>query len=135
MKKYFSLFFFLFSPETAILEKSEERIEKREENKKKRQSFFKDCRFFLVTRTGIEPVLPPWKGGVLAAWPPGQTMATVVAMVAEVGFEPTTFRVWTERSSQLSYSAMPSLERCRSVDCSTIIARCFAFVNSIFEKS
>ena len=24
-----------------------------------------------VTPTGIEPVLPPWKGGVLAAWPRG----------------------------------------------------------------
>ncbi len=23
-----------------------------------------------MTRTGIEPMLPPWKGGVLAAWPP-----------------------------------------------------------------
>ena len=54
----------------------------------------------MVTRTGIEPVLPPWKGGVLAAWP------TSRIMVAEVGFEPTTIRVWTERSSQLSYSAM-----------------------------
>ena len=56
--------------------------------------------FALVTRTGIEPVLPPWKGGVLAAWP------TSRIVVAEVGFEPTTIRVWTERSSQLSYSAM-----------------------------
>ena len=26
----------------------------------------------LVTRTGFEPVLPPWKGGVLTAWPTGQ---------------------------------------------------------------
>ncbi len=25
-----------------------------------------------MTRTGIEPVLPPWKGGVLTAWPTGQ---------------------------------------------------------------
>ena len=24
---------------------------------------------FLVTPTGIEPVLPPWKGDVLTAWP------------------------------------------------------------------
>ena len=53
--------------------------------------------FLLVTRTRIELVLPPWKGGVLAAWPTG--------LVAEVGLEPTTIRVWTERSSQLSYSA------------------------------
>ena len=29
-------------------------------------------RFFLVTRTRLELVLPPWKGGVLTAWPTGQ---------------------------------------------------------------
>jgi hypothetical protein len=28
---------------------------------------------FLMTPTGFEPVLPPWKGGVLTAWPRGQT--------------------------------------------------------------
>ena len=55
------------------------------------------CR--LVTRTGIEPMLPPWKGGVLTAWPTGHNL------VAVVGFEPTTLRVWTECSSQLSYTA------------------------------
>ena len=26
----------------------------------------------MVTRTGFEPVLPPWKGGVLTTWPTGQ---------------------------------------------------------------
>ena len=26
---------------------------------------------FYMTRTGFEPVLPPWKGGVLTAWPTG----------------------------------------------------------------
>ena len=26
---------------------------------------------YMVTRTGFEPVLPPWKGGVLTAWPTG----------------------------------------------------------------
>ena len=25
----------------------------------------------LVTRTGIEPMIPPWKGDVLTAWPTG----------------------------------------------------------------
>ena len=55
--------------------------------------------FYLVTRTGIEPMLQPWKGRVLTAWPTGR-------MVAEVGLEPTTYRVWTDCSSQLSYSAM-----------------------------
>ena len=52
----------------------------------------------LVTRTGIEPMFSPWEGDVLASWPTG--------LVAEVGFEPTTCRVWTECSSQLSYSAI-----------------------------
>ena len=32
-------------------------------------------------------------------------------MVAEVGFEPTTFRVWTGRSSQLSYTAIYTNDR------------------------
>ena len=27
--------------------------------------------FLLVTRTGIEPMSPPWKGDVLTAWPTG----------------------------------------------------------------
>ena len=29
---------------------------------------------FSVTPTGIEPVLPPWKGGVLTAWPRGHQL-------------------------------------------------------------
>ena len=52
----------------------------------------------MVTRSRIELLLPPWKGGVLTAWPTG--------LVAEVGLEPTTYRVWTDCSSQLSYSAI-----------------------------
>ena len=28
--------------------------------------------FFLVTRTGIEPMIPPWKGSVLTSWPTGR---------------------------------------------------------------
>ena len=28
----------------------------------------------MVTRTGFEPVLPPWKGGVLTAWPTGHSL-------------------------------------------------------------
>ena len=27
--------------------------------------------YFEMTRTGFEPVLPPWKGGVLTTWPTG----------------------------------------------------------------
>ena len=26
----------------------------------------------MMTRTGFEPVIPPWKGGVLTTWPTGQ---------------------------------------------------------------
>ena len=51
----------------------------------------------LVTRSRIELLLPPWKGGVLAAWPTG--------LVAGIGLEPMTYRVWTGCSSQLSYPA------------------------------
>ena len=60
---------------------------------------------FLVTRTGIEPMFPPWKGGVLTAWPTG------LIMVAAVGLEPTTCRVWTGCSSQLSYAAISYVRR------------------------
>ena len=66
---------------------------------KKRSTLLSVLRFFVVTRRRIELLLPPWKGGVLAAWPTG-------LLVAEVGFEPTTDRVWTGYSSQLSYSAI-----------------------------
>ncbi len=54
--------------------------------------------FFVVTRTGLEPMLPPWKGGVLTTWPTG--------LVAAIWFEQMTYRVWTECSSQLSYTAI-----------------------------
>ena len=37
---------------------------------------------FSMTRTGFEPVLPPWKGGVLPTWPTGQLLAE------KKGFEP-----------------------------------------------
>ena len=40
---------------------------------------------YLVTRTRIELVLPPWKGGVLTTWPRSQT--------PRVGLEPTTARL------------------------------------------
>ena len=44
-----------------------------------------------MTRTGLEPVLPPWKGGVLTAWPTGQT--------PQVGLEPTTDRLTADSST------------------------------------
>ena len=38
----------------------------------------------MVTPRGIEPLLPPWKGGVLTAWPRGHNMELAI------GIEPTT---------------------------------------------
>ena len=38
-----------------------------------------------MTPTGFEPMLPPWKGGVLTTWPRSQT--------PRVGLEPTTARL------------------------------------------
>ena len=40
-------------------------------------------KFKMVTPRGIEPLLPPWKGGVLTAWPRG-------LVELHVGVEPTT---------------------------------------------
>ena len=43
----------------------------------------------MVTRTGFEPVLPPWKGGVLTTWPTGHDKIYQKWRVAEkAGFEP-----------------------------------------------
>ena len=47
-----------------------------------------------VTPTGIEPVLPPWKGDVLTAWPWSQLFKT-----PQVGLEPTTLRLTAECST------------------------------------
>ena len=38
----------------------------------------------LVTRTGLEPMLPPWKGGVLTAWPTGR-VCEIVEVVTRTG--------------------------------------------------
>ena len=76
------------------------------------------CLLFLVTPTGLEPMLPPWKGGVLTAWPTGRYVALfcaddiknellrIICMVAAMRFELMTYRVWTDRSNQLSYAAI-----------------------------
>ena len=37
-----------------------------------------------MTRTGFEPVLPPWKGGVLTTWPTGH----IKCLAESKGFEP-----------------------------------------------
>ena len=72
----------------------------------------------LVTPTGFEPMIPPWKGGVLTAWPRGRILLYIIYrfktwaleqcyhLVAAVRFEPTTCRVWTGRYNQLSYAAI-----------------------------
>ena len=46
-----------------------------------------------MTPTGIEPVLPPWKGDVLTAWPWSQIQTP------QVGLEPTTLRLTAECST------------------------------------
>ena len=50
---------------------------------------------FLVTPTGIEPVLPPWKGDVLTAWP----RSLIFKKTPRVGLEPTTLRLTAECST------------------------------------
>ena len=58
-------------------------------------------------------------------------------MVAAIGFEPTTLRVWTECSSQLSYAAIyMKLNQRISAFLSQrliILPQCFLFVNTFFE--
>jgi len=51
-----SFFSLIFSPETTILEKREERIEKSEENKRNDNLLKENCRFFLVEARGVEPL-------------------------------------------------------------------------------
>ena len=41
-----------------------------------------------MTRTGFEPVLPPWKGGVLTAWPTGPKTKKMKKLAEKEGFEP-----------------------------------------------
>ena len=62
-----------------------------------------------VTPTGIEPVLPPWKGDVLTAWPRSRILIFSKLKSASnwltdfrtprVGFEPTTLRLTAECST------------------------------------
>ena len=53
-----------------------------------------------MIRTGFEPVLPPWKGGVLTTWPTDQIDNIEMGLN---GLEPSTSRLSGVRSNQLSY--------------------------------
>ena len=47
-----------------------------------------------VTPRGFEPLLPPWKGGVLTTWPWSQSLLfRLHALTPPVGLEPTTLRL------------------------------------------
>ena len=99
----------------------------------KEKSYTVWCRIFaLVTPTRIELVSPPWKGDVLTSWPRG-------LMVAVVGFEPTTCRVWTGRSGQLSYTATESHQTYQAwsiwQERLTILSYLGTFVNYFFKKN
>ena len=88
----------------------------------------------LVTRTRLELVLPPWKGGVLTTWPTGHICQKASCdafwcLVAATGFEPVTLRVWTECSGQLSYAAISAPQRAQ-----VTIANRSVFVKQSFEK-
>ena len=81
----------------------------------------------MVTRTGIEPMLQPWKGRVLTAWPTGHYM------VAEMGFEPMTCRVWTGCSSLWAIPPFTPLSWALAYYIITIYACQYLFENfSIF---
>ena len=83
-----------------------------------------------MTPTGFEPMLPPWKGGVLTAWPWGHTYSyfslkmgvntlTPTYQAPRVGLEPTTTRLTAECSTielsgispQWIISLIPSFEK------------------------
>jgi hypothetical protein len=62
----------------------------------------------LVTRAGIEPALPPWKGGVLTAWPTGHIsqkirisnwLILIFCVAPPAGLEPATSWLTVMRSA------------------------------------
>ncbi len=93
-------------------------VPKHGEQSKKQNSF--RCSVFLVTRAGIEPTIPPWKGDVLTSWPTGLMYINAIQrcfyLVATGGFEPPTCRVWTGRyrPTKLRRHSNGSRRRCRT---------------------
>ena len=74
---------------------------------------------FSVTPTGIEPVLPPWKGDVLTAWPWG------LKKTPRVGLEPTTTRLTAECST---------IELSRKISCfASYLRECCAFSEKSYK--
>ena len=85
----------------------------------------------LVTPTGIEPVLPPWKGDVLTAWPWSRVLSPLgVSNVSDkktprVGLEPTTTRLTAECST---------IELSRKISCfASYLRECYAFSEKSYK--
>ena len=85
-----------------------------------------------MTPTGFEPVLPPWKGDVLTAWPWSRVLSPLgVSNVSDkktprVGLEPTTTRLTAECST---------IELSRKISCFiSDLRECSAFSKSYKAK-
>ena len=84
-----------------------------------------------MTPTGIEPVLPPWKGDVLTAWPWSRVLSPLgVSNVSDkktprVGLEPTTTRLTAECST---------IELSRKISCFiSDLRECYAFSEKSYK--
>ena len=84
-----------------------------------------------MTPTGIEPVLPPWKGDVLTAWPWSRVLSPLgVSNVSDkktprVGLEPTTTRLTAECST---------IELSRKISCfASYLRECYAFSEKSYK--
>ena len=84
-----------------------------------------------MTPTGIEPVLPPWKGDVLTAWPWSRVLSPLgVSNVSDkktprVGLEPTTTRLTAECST---------IELSRKISCfASYLRECCAFSEKSYK--
>ena len=59
----------------------------------------------MVTRTGFEPVIPPWKGGVLTAWPTGLCNVIQKYLFANFNFRWRRARDLNPRDSITAYTS------------------------------